>query len=159
MDYKKITQEAIRNTAIEMLGKDVTMDEVIEESSPLHINEFAIIVGIGGEIAGQLIFDFKDGLALKIASILIEQDMDEFDELSRSAVSEFANVLGGHVTMDLVDAGSDKLGMSPPSMIMGENMSMSTKIKPIYKIDTYIKDLGEMCVHMALKEREKEGDS
>lgn len=157
MDYKGIAVEAIKNTAEEMLGESIESEDLGEKKSPIEVENFAIIVGLAGQIAGQLVFGFTEEMVFKIARKMIQQEVMELDELTLSAIAEFANVLSGHVTMDLVEAGSKRLGMSPPSIVMGKDLKISTKIQPIEKININMKEYGNMSLHIALKEKKEGG--
>ena len=110
---------------------------------------------MAGQVTGQLIFGFSDETIKIIAKRMIEQEVEELDELAISAVAEFTNVLAGNATITLVDEGSKKLGISPPSIIMGKNMRVSTKVKPIRKYKVTFKNIGDMIIHVALKEKEE----
>ncbi len=156
MEYKKIVVDSIKETIKKML--DTELDIVMEEeaeSSPIKVEDFTVIIGIAGKITGQLIFGFKEENVKCIASRMIEQEVDELDDLAMSAVAEFTNVAAGNSTIMLVDAGSKKLGMSPPSIVMGKSMRISTKINPITKYKIKTQKYGEFLLHIALKEREE----
>ena len=139
-----------------MLGAPATtVLEESAESSPIKVEDFTIIIGIAGKITGQLIFGFKEDVVKKIAEKMIEQEVDNLDELAISAVSELTNVLSGNATINLVEAGSKKLGMSPPSIVMGKSMRISTKINPITRYKVKVESFGEITLHIALKEKEE----
>lgn len=156
MDYKGIVVESMQETIGRMLGSktDVYMEEA-EESSPIKVEDFTVIIGIAGKITGQLIFGFKEETVKNIAQMMIEQEVDELDELTMSAVAEFTNVISGNATIKLVDAGSKKLGMSPPSIVMGKGMRISTKITPITRYRVKIEKFGDVILHIALRERDE----
>ena len=139
-----------------MLGATSTKTiEESAESSPIKVEDFTIIIGIAGNITGQLIFGFKEEVVKNIAEKMIEQEVENLDELVISAVSEFTNVLSGNATINLVDAGSKKLGMSPPSIVMGKSMRISTKINPITRYKLKLEKYGDITLHIALKEKEE----
>ena len=156
MDYKGIVVESMQETIGRMLGSktDVYMEEA-EESSPIKVEDFTVIIGIAGKITGQLIFGFKEETVKNIAQVMIEQEVDELDELTMSAVAELTNVISGNATIKLVDAGSKKLGMSPPSIVMGKSMRISTKITPITRYRVKIEKFGDVILHIALRERDE----
>ncbi len=156
MDYKGIVTDSIQETVSKMLG--VTSTKTLEEnaeSSPIKVEDFTIIIGIAGTITGQLIFGFKEEVVKKIAEKMIEQEVENLDELAISAVSELTNVLSGNATINLVEAGSKKLGMSPPSIVMGKSMRISTKINPITRYKIKVESFGDITLHIALKEKEE----
>ena len=161
MDFKQITLDSLKETGAKMMHSEPVFIESGEENSPIAVEDFTVIIGIAGQISGQLIFGFEEKSNLIIAKEMLGMDVTDMDELTISAVAEFTNVLGGNVTIKLVDAGSKKLGMSPPSIVMGKNMRVSTKVKPIYKYKVKFEDKGEFTLHLALKEkvRRKKTDS
>ncbi len=154
MDYKGIVLESVAETASKLVSIRPEMREIGEETSPITVEDFTIIIGMAGQISGQLIFGFREEMVKKIAEKMLEQETEELDELTISAVAEFTNVISGNATIKLVDAGSKKLGMSPPSIVMGKNMRISTKIKPINKYKLFFDGLGDVVLHVALKEKE-----
>lgn len=156
MEYEKIVVDTMTATAQKILKQEPDSVRCVgEENSPLTVEDFTIIVGMAGQVTGQLIFGFSDETIKIIAKRMIEQEVEELDELAISAVAEFTNVLAGNATITLVDEGSKKLGISPPSIIMGKNMRVSTKVKPIRKYKVTFKNIGDMIIHVALKEKEE----
>lgn len=155
MDYQNIVLEAIVNTSEKMLKKRPVIKESGEEKSPIKVEDFTIIMGMAGQVSGQLIFGFRENVVKKIAEIMIEQDVNELDELTISAVAEFTNVLAGNCTIDIVDKGlNKKIAMSPPSIVQGKNMRISTKVMPIEKfVLNFGESIGEVVLHVALKEK------
>ena len=123
MEYEKIVVDTMTATAQKILKQEPDSVRCVgEENSPLTVEDFTIIVGMAGQVTGQLIFGFSDETIKIIAKRMIEQEVEELDELAISAVAEFTNVLAGNATITLVDEGSKKLGISPPSIIMGKNI-------------------------------------
>lgn len=156
MSYKDIVLKAIINSSEKMLKVRPTYNEIGDEKSPIRVEDFTIIMGIAGKVSGQLIFGFKEEVVKKIAEIMIEQNVESLDELAVSAVAEFTNVLSGNSTIDIVKSGiNKKIGMSPPSIVQGKNMRISTKVLPIEKIVLdFGSTIGEVVLHIALKEKE-----
>ncbi len=154
MDYQNIVLESLGKTSEKMLKLSPKIRECEEERSPIKVEDFTVIMGMAGQISGQLIFGFKEDTAKKIAEIMIEQEVLDLDELTVSAVAEFTNVLAGNSTIELVEQGKNKkIGMSPPSIVQGKNMRISTKVKPINKFILAFDKVGEVSLHMALKEK------
>lgn len=157
MDYQKIAIDTIVEKATGYFGVKATVSDVGEINSPVKVDDFTVILGIAGQVSGQVMFGFKEEMVTKLASKMIDQEMTELDELTMSAVAEFTNVMTGNITIELVEAGSDKLGMSPPSIIMGKNMRISTKIKPIIQYRLNFEDYGYITVNVALGEKKVNG--
>lgn len=153
MDYNKIILTAFESTSEKMIKVKPETVSKGEEKSPIKAEEVAIIIGLAGQISGQIIYCLSEETVFNITSKMIRQATNELDELTISAITEFINVLSGNATIELVEAGSKKLGMSPPSIIMGRGMRISTKIEPINIFKLNYEEIGEMTVYIALKER------
>jgi chemotaxis protein CheX len=137
-----------------MLKLKPEINQCEEERSPIKVEDFTVIMGMAGQVSGQLIFGFKEEIVKKIAEIMIEQEVTELDELTISAVAEFTNVMAGNSTIVLVEQGKNKkIGMSPPSIVQGKNMRISTKVKPINKFTLDFGKVGKVSLHVALKEK------
>lgn len=154
MDYQNIVLESLLETSEKMLKVRAKISPYEEERSPIKVEDFTVIMGMAGQVSGQLIFGFKEETAKKIAETMIEQEVLELDELTISAVSEFTNVLAGNSTIKLVeDEKNKKIGMSPPSIVQGKNMRISTKVMPIHKFIFEFENIGKVTLHVALKEK------
>lgn len=154
MDYQNIVLESLLETSEKMLKVRAKISPYEEERSPIKVEDFTVIMGMAGQVSGQLIFGFKEETAKKIAETMIEQEVLELDELTISAVAEFTNVLAGNSTIKLVeDEKNKKIGMSPPSIVQGKNMRISTKVMPIHKFIFEFENIGKVTLHVALKEK------
>ncbi len=154
MDYQNIVLESLLETSEKMLKVRAKISPYEEERSPIKVEDFTVIMGMAGQVSGQLIFGFKEETVKKIAETMIEQEVSELDELTISAVAEFTNVLAGNSTIKLVeDEKNKKIGMSPPSIVQGKNMRISTKVMPIHKFIFEFENIGKVTLHVALKEK------
>ena len=58
-------------------------------NNPFPTKEIVIILGITGDIKGQAVFSFTEGMAKSIASgMMMGMPVDEIDEMAKSALSE-----------------------------------------------------------------------
>jgi len=154
VDYQNIVLESLLETSEKMLKVRAKISPYEEERSPIKVEDFTVIMGMAGQVSGQLIFGFKEETVKKIAETMIEQEVSELDELTISAVAEFTNVLAGNSTIKLVeDEKNKKIGMSPPSIVQGKNMRISTKVMPIHKFIFEFENIGKVTLHVALKEK------
>ena len=81
---------------------------------------------------GQAIFSLSKSVAMSIASSMMGgMPVTELDEISRSAVSELANMILGNAATILFNRGVS-IEITPPSLLMGDNMQVSSdKLKII----------------------------
>ena len=74
-------------------------------------------IGIIGGMTGDIVFGFPENVALKIASAMMGgYNLTEFDELSRSAISELANMISGNASTLLYNDGIS-VDITPPSFM------------------------------------------
>jgi chemotaxis protein CheX len=95
--------------------------------SPYTGGDVVILIGITGEIKGQVIFSFKQSEALKIASGMMGgMALTELDEISKSAISEMTNMILGNAATLLSNKGI-VIDITPPSLLMGQSLQISTQ--------------------------------
>jgi len=81
----------------------------ISEISDHPVEEFTcdngvdIVVGIIGELQGEVIYRFPVDTSLNIVNIMSGMEFDEVDIFVTSAVSEIANIISGNVITALSD--------------------------------------------------------
>ena len=79
-----------------------------------------IIVGLVGDIKGNIIYGMSNDDAKKIASdMMMGKEVTEFDELAQSAVSELTNMLTATVATNYFEQGIS-VNISTPTLIYGE---------------------------------------
>ncbi|MBE5960793.1 MAG: chemotaxis protein CheX [Lachnospiraceae bacterium] len=81
-------------------------------------NLLLIMLGITGQIKGQVILEFNHGVALDIASKMCMMQMDELNELSQSAISELCNMILGN-TATVFSNNGVVIDITPPTLCNG----------------------------------------
>lgn len=82
-----------------------------------------IIVGIVGDVKGNVVYTVTVENAKKIAStMMMGMPVNELNEMSQSALSELANMLTANAATCLSNVGI-KIDISTPALIYGENFS------------------------------------
>lgn len=88
-----------------------------------------IIIGLIGDIKGNIIYGMSVDTAKKIASIMMMgMPVDNFDELPQSAISELVNMLTANVAMNF-SRDNISVDISTPTLIEGEFMASSSSDK------------------------------
>ncbi|HEX2985300.1 MAG TPA: chemotaxis protein CheX [Caproiciproducens sp.] len=78
-----------------------------------------VIIGMIGDLRGNVIFAMKEDCAKKIASTMMcGMEITEFDAMAQSAVSELSNMLAANACTELSCAGI-KADISTPTLIHG----------------------------------------
>jgi chemotaxis protein CheX len=89
--------------------------------------------------------------AKNIASVMMGgMPVDEFDEISRSAVSEMGNMIMGN-TSTLFANQSVNIDITPPSLLTGEKIELSNKISTIV-VPLELEGLGTISINVAAEE-------
>lgn len=77
-----------------------------------------IMLGVTGEMKGQVILNFKSPVALDIASKMCMMPMTELNELAQSAICELCNMILGN-TATVFSTKGIGIDITPPTMCHG----------------------------------------
>jgi chemotaxis protein CheX len=124
--------EASQTVLKQITQLDAKLGKVYLKNSPYQSEDILIMVGLTGKMRGQAVFSIDRSFALKIASIMMMgMPVTEFDEMSKSALSELANMIMGNAATILYNRGIN-IDITPPSLLVGENMQITTnKMKTV----------------------------
>jgi chemotaxis protein CheX len=111
-----------------------------------------VITGVTGNIEGQVIYGMSLITADKIASAMLGQTIRTFDQLAASAIGELGNMITGNASALLHDAGIH-CDITPPTIVRGTNVKISTLNIPALIVPVTIKDIGEIEIIVSLKGR------
>lgn len=126
------------------IGKPYVKTTEFEQDSVI------IMIGVTGEMRGQVIIGFSLEVALDIASKMIMMPVTEMNELSMSAISELGNMILGNAATILSTKGVG-IDITPPTLCRGT----------IFITNSYAKNIcipihydGEKCIELdiALKQ-------
>jgi len=110
-------------------------------------DSIVIMIGVTGEMQGQVMLAFKKPVALAIASKMMFMEVTQLDELSTSAICELANMIMGNAST-VFSTKNIGIDITPPSMCEG-NFTISGTVAnmciPIYINDTDCVEL-DLCV-------------
>lgn len=142
--------QASRTVMKSVANTDVSLGKVYLKSSPYSSETIVIVVGLMGELRGQVIFSMDKSVALKIASaMMMGMPITELDEMSKSAIAESANMILGNAATLLYDKGI-KIEITPPSLMMGDNIQISTPNMKTLCIPLILSTGGTMELDIAL---------
>jgi chemotaxis protein CheX len=108
-------------------GKEIKRGKPYVKESPFAADVVAVMVSVTGEIESQVIYSFKNGYLLKVASTMCGMELQELDELTTSAVAELCNMISGRAVMNLDEVAGKKAVISPPVVLVGESMKVFVK--------------------------------
>ena len=142
------------DSAITILQATVTNDvkrgELTLRKNLTPMLGLAILVGLTGQVTGRVILDLSSELGLKIASIMNDEELTDFDELTSATLTELANMIVGSAVTKLHEMGY-KFDLTPPALFKGDNLILSDN-----KIESLIVPLelleSKIEINVALKE-------
>jgi len=118
-----------RNGNLSLKGKELVYSGVI------------IIVGIVGEIKGNVVYCIDLECAKKIAStMMMGMPIDEFDEMSKSALSELTNMLTANAATSFYNSGI-KIDISTPTLFYGQDISVKMSSNQVLCIQMFADDI------------------
>lgn len=115
--------------------------------------DLMIIIGVSGDVQGRVILKMMQPDALRLAAIMLNTEVSTFDDLTRSALGEMANMITGNATIALEENGfaSD---ITPPSLILGKNLFVSPVKGAKMMTIAFETKLGRIQVILGLKEKD-----
>lgn len=131
-------------------GLEVTPLRPTAGQSPVSSNQVSVILGVSGQLEGQIICSFTFGTAKKIVGVMMGgMDIQEIDDIGWSAVQEFGNWVAGTTATELSKADCI-IDVTPPFINEGDSKFRSTKTFISVPLQTTI---GELVVHISVKEK------
>jgi chemotaxis protein CheX len=131
-------------------GMNVMRDSLALQQGPLRGADVNTIIGVTGQLEGQVIYTFEERVALRIASALMGEAVEELDELAKSAVAELGNIITGNAAIGLSENGYNCI-LTPPTLLTGKELIVTT-FTPVLNVP-FSTDFGSVTVHVALRER------
>lgn len=113
-----------------------------------------IVCGITGAVEGQVIFGMSALTADKIASAMIGQPIVTFNQLAASAIAELGNMISGNA-MTLLSQQGFVCDITPPTIVKGSNVKITTLDIPALVIPMTLANIGELEINVSLQERKR----
>lgn len=138
--------EASQSVLMMMTGNKPELGQVYLRKAPFEGDNIAVIVGLTGRIRGQVIISLSKATALSVASAMMGgMPVVELDEISKSAISELANMIMGNTATILASRGIG-IEITPPSLLVGEKLlitpsNMKTVCVPLMLSDGNVMDI------------------
>ncbi|MCB2355169.1 chemotaxis protein CheX [Clostridium estertheticum] len=118
------------NIILPQLGlNDIKKNGISVKGKYIKSKGVVIIIGIIGDVKGNIIYGMSVDTAKKIASIMMMgAPVDNFDELPQSAISELVNMLTANVAMNFSNDNIN-IDISTPTLIEGDFTASSNADK------------------------------
>jgi chemotaxis protein CheX len=110
-----------------------------------------VVCGVTGDVHGLVILGMSMVTADRIASKMIGMPVITFDQLAASAIAELGNMICGNslAMLSKLDYSCD---ITPPTIIRGTNVKISTPDIPALTIPLDLPGLGAFEINVSLRE-------
>ncbi|WMI79986.1 chemotaxis protein CheX [Anaerotignum sp. MB30-C6] len=108
------------------------------------------IIGIIGELTGNVYFSMEESCAKKIASYMMGgMEVEEFDSIAQSAISELSNMLAANASILLSEKGKS-IDISTPTLMSGD-FTLSFSFSNVMCLEMLVEDM-PFHVYLSIKE-------
>ncbi|MGE5404008.1 MAG: chemotaxis protein CheX [Candidatus Saccharibacteria bacterium] len=123
MDVKHLNAflDAIKHVLTQFGVQDVKRGNLTKKENMNIKLDVTAVIGLTGKIRGNVSFSFSRDTAIKVVSSMMGMQVAEIDEIGRSALSEFANMVAG-TGSTLLSEDEMLFDVAPPSLIMGKDI-------------------------------------
>lgn len=154
VEYVSPFAEAAVNVMQMLLNKTPERGKLSARPQIFTSQQINVVCGITGEIAGLVIYGMSMVTADRIASTMIGAPVVTFDGLAASAIAELGNMVSGNA-MSLLSAQGFKCDITPPTIIRGTNVKISTLNVPALVIPLNIEEIGQLEINVSLAEKQQ----
>jgi len=118
--------KASRDILVQMAAIQSEMGSIYLKEKTFPSANVAILIGITGDFKGQAVLSMGEAMALKVASNMMGGlPVAALDDIAKSAISELGNMILGNAATLLYNQNI-KIDITPPTLLVGENLSIST---------------------------------
>lgn len=103
---------------------DATMGKPSAKPTEFTQDSLIIIIGVTGEMKGQVLINFSNSVACDIASRMTMMQITQLDELGTSAICELGNMILGN-TATIFYSNGIQIDITPPTTCRG-NVSFNS---------------------------------
>ena len=116
-------------------------------------NTLMVIVGITGDLRGQVIINMSDVVACNLCShMMMGMPVNELNDMAKSAISELANMILGN-SATIFSKKAITLDITPPSVCSGMNLSISVSDSKTICIPLVFDDNQSLEINVAIKDK------
>lgn len=143
--------EAARSVFKALLNTDTEIEKVYLKSSPYLVCDTVIMIGVVGEIRGQVCLELTSDTAKKIVSTMMGGiTVVDMDEISASAIAELGNMIMGNACT-IFSENKVNIDITPPTIMTGEKIKISNKV-PTISILLTLKDYGNINMYITAEQ-------
>lgn len=151
-EYLNVILNSVVSITKQWMKKDFVLAQKSLKQTPFTTKPLTIIIGISGDLSGNVFISLDNETAKKLASSMAGGFVfEEVDELCKSAIGEMGNIILGNICTAFAEKGK-KIDITPPVIIEGENMKLSTKYSPLLSLNLKTANNEEIILDISLKD-------
>jgi chemotaxis protein CheX len=122
---------------------------IYAKSNNIPMNNIAIVVGVTGGLCGQMVLGMDMQAARSIAGKMLGKVIGTLDDMSKSAISELANIIMGNVAT-MFSKQKITMNITPPTVLIGENIQWYSSKSTIITIPFSLSIGGKLEVDLVM---------
>jgi chemotaxis protein CheX len=120
--------------------------------TPFSGKEVLTVVGVTGEMRGQIYLGIPMSSALKIVSMMMGgADVQDFDPMAQSAISELSNMICGNAMTHFSKEGII-LDITPPTLILGNKVEVSAAKMRVFSVPVLIEGTDSLEINIVFED-------
>ncbi|MBX3120082.1 MAG: chemotaxis protein CheX [Fimbriimonadaceae bacterium] len=152
VEYINPFAEACMNVMQQVIGLTPERGNLTARPQMFTTQQVNVMCGVTGAVEGLVIYGLSSHTADKIAGLMIGQPVQTFDQLAASAIAELGNMISGNSVAGLAAKGF-VCDITPPTIIRGANVKISTLNIPAICIPLQLANVGTFEINISLQER------
>lgn len=149
LDYIDPFVEATHNVLEDVLKTPVHKGKLSLSGKPVTSKGLLVVMGLTGDVDGQVLFDMEPETAVKIACIMNEKKFDSIQPMVVDSIAELVNIIIGKALTILNDKGFN-FRLTPPMVFTG-NATMSSGVRIETLVAPFATDCGEFVINVAVR--------
>lgn len=126
--------QGAQSTLSAICGEGGKLGKLFVKNPPYSPQDVSIVIGIVGELKGEVIFAMDTNCGLYLASrVMMGMNVPEMNDIAKSAISELANMISGNAAASLFSAGVT-VDITPPVFIPSSETDKFNFVKPGDKV-------------------------
>lgn len=133
----------------QLVGGEIEQGQLAVRTVMFTTQQISIVVGVLGQVQGQVIYGLTQVTAAKVASAMMGTEQMVYDEMAASAIAELGNIISGHALGLLAEAGYT-CDITPPAVVRGVNVEIATQVPAL--VVPILTRCGKIDINVALSE-------
>ncbi|WP_018921593.1 chemotaxis protein CheX [Salsuginibacillus kocurii] len=139
---------AAKSIMVSHLGMSVEVNAPYVTASDIASEQISVILGVNGELEGQIICSMKEDTAKSIVGTMMGgMDIQHLDDMSWSAIQEFGNWIAGTTATELSKEATT-IDVTPPVINEGASSFHASSSFITLPLTSQI---GDLNVHVSVK--------